>query len=47
LIGRVGYSCAAAALSMDASAAAIASRCIVFPPVGLYWCLSYQQSLCR
>src|ERR1700730_6261186 len=35
LIGRVGESCAAAAPTMDPSAAAIASRRIVFPPVGL------------
>src|SRR5262245_33731359 len=34
-IGRVGYSCAAAAPSMDASTTAIASRRIVVPPVGL------------
>jgi hypothetical protein len=38
LIGRVGYSCAAAAPTMYPSAAAIASRRIVFPPVGLFWC---------
>src|SRR4029450_5996291 len=29
---------------MDASAAAIASRRIVFPPVGLFWRLSYQRT---